>query len=287
MPLPSCRLLPLAASLALLGCTTPAREAAEPAEGPPRGRTVVAVTADAQLIRFDAGQPRRVIERKPLLGLDAGDRLVGIDYRVARGTLYALSAAGRLYTLDPSSGRLAPVGSGAPLALGEAAVGFDFNPAADRIRVVAADGRNWRLHPDTGALVAVDGALRYAEGDAAQDRRPALAAAAYTYNTRDDKLTTNYAIDIARGTLVRQGSLEGATPAVSPNTGLLATVGALGPGAIEDAAFDIADVDNEALAALRSGGRTRLYAIELSTGRARLIGTVGNGHALWGLAIEP
>lgn len=279
------RLLTLASALALAACA--AFEGAESPEGPARKEHVWAVTATAELIRVNAGQPARVLARKAVSGLDAGDRLVGIDYRVARGTLFALSAAGKLYTLDTASGRLTPVGSGAPLALGTQAVGFDFNPAADRIRVVASDGRNGRLHPDSGALVAQDGALRYADGDAAAGQRPALGGAAYTYNKRDDKLTTNYAIDLARGTLVRQGSVEGATPVVSPNTGMLWTVGALGTGALDDAAFDIADVNNTALAALRSGGRTQLHLIDLASGRATPIGRIVNGQTLWGLAIEP
>jgi outer membrane protein assembly factor BamB len=240
------------------------------------------------VIRFNAGQPRRVLDRKPLSGLAAGDRLVGIDYRVARGVLYALSASGKLYTLDPASGKLTAVGSASGLALGAQAVGFDFNPVADRIRVVTADGRNWRVHPDTGALVAEDGALRYAEGDAAFGRQPALGGAAYSYNKSNDKITTNYAIDLAQGALVRQGSLEGATPVVSPNTGVLYSVGALGTGAIDDAAFDIADIGNTALAALKAGGRTRLHLIDLGSGKATPIGSVGDGRqALWGLAIEP
>lgn len=279
--IPSLRWLPFAAAFAFVACAT-----TEPV-GPPRKETVIAVTADAQLIRFNAGQPTRVLDRKPLAGLDAGDRLVGIDFRVARGVLYALSAAGRLYTLDAASGRLTAVGGGTGLALGTQAVGFDFNPVADRIRVVAADGRSWRVHPDTGALVAEDGALRYAEGDAAFGRKPVIGGAAYTYNKTNDKITTNYAIDLAAGTLVRQGSLEGAVLVVSPNTGLLSTVGALGTGAVDDAAFDIADIGNTALAALKTGGRTRLHLVDLASGRATLIGTVGNGQALWGLAIEP
>lgn len=269
---------------ALLGaCATTSQEPL----GPLRKQSMVAVTAEAEVIRFNAGQPQRVVARTALQGLDAGDRLVGIDYRVARGVLYALSAKGRLYTLDPASGRLAPVGAGSGVDFGAQPVGFDFNPAADRIRVAAADGRNWRLHPDTGALVAEDGALRHADGDAGAGQRPRVAAAAYTYNNRDDKLTTNYAIDLARGSLVRQGSMEGSTPVVSPNTGLLTTVGALGSGAVDDASFDIADTDNAGLAALRQGGATRLYAIDLASGRASAIGRVDRGQALWGLAIAP
>jgi Domain of unknown function (DUF4394) len=272
----------LAASLLVMACAS-----IEPAEGPPRKETVLAATMSGELIRFNAGQPSRVLSRVSVSGLEGGDRLAGIDFRVARGVLYALSARGRLYTLDAASGKLTAVGTGVALAAGDEAVGFDFNPAADRIRVVTAGGRNLRLHPDTGALAAEDAALRYAEGDAAAGAPARVGAAAYTYNKNDSKLTTNYAIDVARGTLLRQGSVEGTQPAVSPNTGLLATVGALGTGAVDDAAFDIADVGNTALAALRRGGVTRLHLIDLSTGRASALGRVADGQALAGLAVEP
>lgn len=271
---------------ALLGaCATPS----EP-EGPLRKETVFAVTDAAELIRFNAGQPQRVLARAALQGLPAGDRLVGIDYRVSRGVLFALSASGRLYTLNTATGQLSPVGNGAPVLpavpLGQA-VGFDFNPVADRIRVVTDSGLSLRLHPETGAVAATDPAVRYAEGDVRAGMTPRLAGAAYTYNKTNDKLTTNYAIDREAGSLVTQGSVEGVQPAISPNTGLLRTVGSLGIGAVDDAAFDIADTSNAALAALRQNGRTRLYLLDLATGRATALGTVGDGRALWGMAIEP
>lgn len=282
--MPRSILPPVAAALALAAC---ASSPADPPEGPPRKETVIAVTERAELIRFNAGQPTRILDRKPLRGLRDGDRLVGIDYRVARGVLYGLTQRGQLVTIDAATGDTKAVGIGAALDLGAQAVGFDFNPVADRIRVVSADGRNWRLHPDTGALVQEDAPLRYVDGNAAQGQRAGLAAAGYTYNKTNDKITTNYAIDAARGTLVRQGSLEGTQPLVSPNTGLLYTVGALGTGTVDDAAFDIADVGNTALAALRAGGRTRLHLVDLTSGRATLIGTIDRGGALWGLAIAP
>jgi hypothetical protein len=265
-----------AAALGLAACAgTP-----EP-DGPLRKETVWAVTDAAELVRFNAGQPTRLQQRLPLQGLEAGDKLVGIDFRVARGVLYALSARGRLYTLDTKTGRLAPVGNGPLIALQGERFGFDFNPVADRIRVVSDTGQNLRLHPDTGALAATDPALNGAGGSTR------VAGAAYTYNKNNDKLTTNYAIDLAAGLLLAQGSIEGVQPAVSPNTGTLAVVGALGTGALDDASFDIADIGNTALAALRSGGRTRLHLVDLASGRATLLGTVGEGRALWGLAIEP
>ena len=284
----------IAVTATLLGCaSTP-----EPV-GELRKETVFAVTAAHELIRFNAGQPQRVLGRQKITGLTAGDTLVGIDYRVARGVLYALSSQGRLYRLVTATGALRAVGTApALLPLAGPLFGFDFNPAADRIRVVGASGQNLRLHPDTGAVVdgnpaqdglQPDGALAYAAGDVNAGKPPTVVAAGYTYNKQDEKLTTNYAIDRRLGVLVMQGSKEGVTPVVSPNTGQLRTVGSLGLGELADASFDIADLSNAAFAALRTpaGTKTQLHLIDLDSGRARLIGTVGDGGALLGIAVEP
>lgn len=281
------------AGAALGGCAT------APAPESPQRELVVAVTASHELITFQAGQPDRILERRPVTGLPAGERLVGIDFRVARGVLYALSQAGRLYTLDIPTGALRAVGPGpAVVGLRGRAFGFDFNPVADRIRVVSNTGQNLRLHPDTGAAVdgdpAVDGvqpdpALRYAWSDVHAGRAPDIAGAAYTYNTQDSKITTNYAIDRALGVLVMQGSREGATPVVSPNTGQLRTVGSLGLPPLLDVAFDISDVGNTALIAVRTtvDSQTHLHLVDLRTGATRPLGKVGEGAPLVGMAIEP
>ena len=276
--------------ISLIGCAATPQEA----PGPLRPETVVAVTEAGELIRFNAGQPQRLLQRQPLKGLDAGDSLVGIDYRVARGVLYALSASGRLYTLDADTAQLVKVGAGMPAALQGRRFAFDFNPVVDRVRVLSDSGQNLRLHPDSGALVAADTAVTApiaapatAPGAIAAVPAVQLAGAAYTYNTRDNKLTTLYVIDLTRGTLMLQGSREDVQPVVSPNTGQLTVVGSLNTGPLQDADFDIADTRNAALAALRAGGRTRLHAIDLATGRATAIGTVGDGGALRGMAIVP
>lgn len=279
---------------ALCACTS----LPEP-QGAPAKELVWAVTAEHELIKFNAGQPQQVLERRPVTGLAAGDVLVGIDYRVARGVLYALSAGGRLYTLNTATGALTPVGSApAAVPLSGGPWGVDFNPAADRVRVVSSGGQNLRLHPDTGAVVDFDAntpglqtdpALAYAPGDANAGKAPQVVAAAYTYNKRDDKLTTNFAIDRALGVLVTQGTAEGVAPAVSPNTGRLFTVGSLGLGSLSDVAFDIADTNNKAYVAVRTArdARTRLYEVDLASGRTRLSGTVDQGAPLRGMAIEP
>ena len=263
--------------LALSGCSLwPAEQQASP-----RPETVVAVNDLGELIQFNAGQPGKLQRRQTLKGLAPGERLVGIDYRVARGVLYGLSTAGWLYTIQTETGQLTRVGTAPPVALSGQRFGFDFNPAADRIRVVSDSGQNLRLHPDTGALAASDPGVRL------PDVSVRLGGAAYTYNKNDEKLTTNFAVDLARGDLLVQGSREGVTPAVSPNTGSLTVVGRMGTGPLEDAAFDIADLNNAAYVAARTAGRTQLHVIDLESGRAKRIGPVGDGRALWGMAIVP
>lgn len=256
----------------------------------PRKETIHALTQDLELLTLNTGQPGRVLQRVKLKGLPAGEVLVGIDYRVSKGVLFTLSRSGRVYTINTESGSLTPVG-GAPItaAMEGAAFGFDFNPAADRIRVVSNTGQNLRLHPETGALAAVDAPLGYETGDAQAGQKPQLLAAAYTYNKKDEKITTNFAIDGRTGALVRQGSAEGAQPVVSPNTGRLFTVGPLGTGPVQDASLDIADTSGAAFAALRhtARGPTRLYLVNLESGKADGLGTVGTGSALVGIAVVP
>lgn len=258
--------------------------------GIPRKEFLHVLTQDGALLEVNAGQPQKVLSRKAVTGLEAGDTLVGMDYRVVKGILYTLSRTGRLYTLDTANGQLKPVAA-TPIAakLDGDVFGVDFNPVADRIRVVSNKGQSLRLHPDTGALAATDPAVAYVAGDVQAGQAPDLAAAAYTYNKKDEKLTTNYAIDRRMGALVMQGSLEGTQPVISPNTGQLRTVGLLGTGPLQDASLDIADTSGAAFAALRlaSTHATRLYLIDLVTGKASLLGTLADGRPIVGAAVEP
>ena len=281
---------PVAATL-IAACTTLVSESA----GTPARETIHAVTASNQLLAFNAGQPQKILSRRALTGLREGDRLVGIDYRVAKGQLFGLGRSGQLYRIEAASGAATPVGTPVALPAGSE-FGFDFNPTVDRIRVVSGQGFNLRLHPDTGAVVdgdanqpgvQFDGRLAYDSSDRMAGQVPRIVAAAYTYNKDNEKITTNYALDGAGGMLVHQGTKEGVSPAVSPNSGRLYSVGALGTGPFEQASFDISDVSNAAYAGITEAGRTRWYRIDLASGRASLVGTVGGGEAITGSAIEP
>lgn len=252
--------------------------------------TLWVVTADHRLMAVRAAQPRQPLNTKPLLGLMPGDVVVGIDYRVARGVLFALTRSGRLYTVNTVTGQMTLVGQSAMgKVLEGASVGMDFNPAVDRIRVVTDAAHNLRLHPDTGAIVSRDPALAYADTDPHAGKSARVAAAGYTYNQNNDTLTTNYVIDAALGTLAIQGSLEGAQPVVSPNTGQLFTVGALGTGPLDEVSFDIADINNAAYMVATHAGSTQpvLYRLDLRSGQARRFGPLSLSDSVRGMAIEP
>lgn len=291
-PTPPMYRLAVTASAALLtACATPTETV-----GPQAKEEIVAVSVNNELLRFNAGQPQVVRDRKPLAGLRSGERILGIDYRVARGELFALGSSGQLYKIDVAAAKAVPVGSGVVLPAGATEWGFDFNPTVDRIRVVNDRGANLRLHPDTGAQVdgnpdqpglQPDGNLAWDAADPRAGQPLAIVAAGYTYNKTNDKITTNYALD-AGGWLVHQGTKEGVQPVVSPNTGRLYSVGALGTGPFKYATFDISDVNNAAYAGLRNDREkaTRWYRVDLATGKATLVGTVA-GDALAGAAIEP
>lgn len=281
--------------MALVGCASmPPPEAV----GPARAEKAVAVTASHQLIKFNAGQPQKILASIAIKGLQPGEVILGIDYRVSKDTLYAIGSSGRLYTLNEDTAQLTPVGA-APFAvkLDGTMFGFDFNPTVDRIRVISHTAQNLRLHPDTGAVVdsnpnmdgvQIDGPLAYANGDANFGKKPSVVGAAYSYNKADTKITTNFALDAATGSLITQGSREGVQPAISPNTGQLLTVGKLGVN-FDDAAFDIQALSDVAFTALSGKDLrgTRWYTLDLKTGAASFIGTIGTQEAIRAMALEP
>lgn len=265
------------------------------AKRPPGNESLFAINEKGELLHFRAGEPRRILSRKKISGL--GESVRGMDFRVSHGELFVLGASGRIYTLDIKSAQARALGE-SPLVLPAVETGFDFNPAVDRMRVALADGSNLRAHPETGAQVDSDaktdgaqrdGALVYALGDVHAGWPALINGVAYTYNQKNNKITTNFAIDGARGNLVTMGSREGVEPAVSPNGGHVFTVGSLKTGPVTSVSFDISDVHNSAyLAASRMGDtHTHLFRVNLDTGEATYISRIGKRERVRGMAIEP
>jgi uncharacterized protein (TIGR03437 family) len=258
------------------------------AQTPQLEASVWGLTASQKLINFSNLAPGALTRTVTITGLAAGETLVGIDFRPRTGQLLAVSSASRIYTLNTTTGAATAVGTTAfTPAVNGTAFGVDFNPVPDRIRFVSDAEQNLRLHPDTGAVAGTDMTITFAAGDANQAANPNLVGAAYSSNVAGATTTTMYAIDSNLDILVRQGSVGGAP--VSPNSGQLFTIGALGVNTNENVGFDIADFNDYALASLTTAGATQstLYAINLTTGAATMLGTIGGGEVVRGLAIAP
>lgn len=268
-------------------------------QGELRPEVVYALTNSNQLMTFNAGRPGTPSSKMKIANLTAGENVLGIDFRPADGKLYGLGSSGRLYTIDPATGAAMQVGSGSfAVKLTGSDFGFNFNPVADRIRVVSNTGQNLRLHPDTGAIVdadpkltgvQLDGDLAYAKTDLASGKNPNVVAVAYSNSVAGAKITTNYAIDTATGNLLTQGSRENVSPAVSPNSGQLFTVGSLGVNTAGTVSFDIAPKTGVAFAAITPPGSSSagFYWIDLNAGAAKMIGSINGGEAIRSIAVMP
>ncbi len=245
---------------------------------------LVGLTNNNTLVSFNANNSM-LTRNVGITGLQAGEMLLGIDFRPSNGDLFGVTDANRIVTINPKTGKATLVSNNpTPFLLSGNAFGVDFNPNPDRIRVVSDARQNLRLNPNTGGLAGVDGTLTYAD----RADIPDIVAEAYTNSLPPSpdptRRTTLYGIDRTLDILVTQGTanfLAGdLPPAVSPNTGQLFTVGSLGVD-FGDGGFDIfstrqgTTLINTAFAA---SGST-LYTINLSTGAATTLGTIGNGSA--------
>ena len=241
------------------------------------GDTIV-LTASDRLVSFNRAAPATEVGAIAVTGVTSGETLLGIDMRPADGLLYALGSRGTLYTLDPATGKatakstlVAAAGDDAPFAaLTGTRFAVDFNPAADRLRVVSDAGQNLRINVDTGATIT-DGSISPAS--------TSVTAAAYTNSFAGTTGTQLFGIDAAQGTLVLQDP---------PNDGVVNAGVPLGVVAETVNGFDIDPRTNTGYAALRVGGSTALYTVNLAaTGNAATrVADIAGGEAVKGLALN-
>lgn len=281
------------------------------------GTPIVGLTTANSLVRFNSSSPGTVTT-VAITGLTVGETLVGIDYRPATGQLFGLGVndatnTGTAYIIDPQTGVATLVGTaagqitfvdatGAVIDLPAAGnYGFDFNPTVDRIRVVTNSGLNFRLNPITGA--PVDGDLGGAVGSVAGTNPDGLInslptgstgvdAAAYTNSFAGATATTQYTLDSTSNSLfIQNPPNSGTQTSLLPVTlngislDFTAVTGFNIPSGVRVATSNTA-ASGQALASLTVGGTTGLYGINLSTGAATSLGSVGAGTIpLAGLAV--
>lgn len=243
---------------------------------------VYGLTAGNGLVSFDSANPASVTDYGALNGMRQGESLVGFDFRPRNGGLYAVSSQGRLYEVNVGTRQVSQVGGSTfnPPLRGTN-FGVDFNPTVDRLRIVSDAGQNLRVNPNDGTVVGgmEDGALQYAAGDANQGATPRAVGSAYTNNRDGATTTTLYNIDSGLNVLVTQ---------IPPNNGTLNTVGSLMLDVGDAAGFDIATSDGAAYAAfnLTGQGSSTFYRINLATGEAMAMGSIGFRGTLTDIAVQ-
>ena len=242
-----------------------------------------ALTDNNRLLRFDTGTPGVLTGVAPIAGRINGEDLIGIDFRPANNQLYAVGEFGNIYTINLTTAAATPAGTlvadpGDPsnpfTGLQGSRWGFDFNPQADRLRITSDTGQNLRVNL-TGGLVTTDTNIT---------SPGAIVGAAYTNNFPGATSTTLYGIDSATAGH-RLVQFTG-----SPNDGNITGVGPLGFANSSLVGFDIFSVGgqgDQAFAALQdeTRGVSELYTINLTTGTATLVGTIGGGDLIDGLAV--
>ena len=241
---------------------------------------IYALTTGNQLRLINSSSPGTVIQTVTITGLQAGENVEAIDFRPATGQLFALGSTSRLYSINTGTGAATQVGSAGAFTLNGTSFGFDINPTVDRIRVVSDSDQNIRLNPLNGTLTATDTPLAYSGSDIHFGSNPTIVGCAYSNSVAGTTTTTLFGIDSGFNTLVIHNP---------PNNGTLNTVGSLGVDASSVCGFDIWDFDNTAFAAMAIPGDTTsgLYTINLATGAATLIGTIGGGGLIKDIATVP
>ena len=227
---------------------------------------LVALTDHNTLVAFDSNNPG-ASHFTEITGVEGV--LLGIDTRPADGSIYGITTANNIYTIDADSGEATYISTLDTPFEGGTISGFDFNPVADRLRLVGDNDQDFRINVDTGE-VTVDGTLAFAEDDINSGVNPNVTAAAYT-NSFDGTISTQlYDIDTLLNDLVLQNP---------PNDGTLVTVGDLGIDFDTLGGFEIVSAvegDNTAFAV----SNTTLYSIDLETGKASNLGEVGSTESL-------
>jgi hypothetical protein len=284
--------------------------------GTPNGpERVYALNVSDKLLRFDGDNPEKVNSKK-ITGLKNGESLVGIDFRPSaqppfaaqQGALYGIGDDSYIYTIDPRTA-VATRGAritadGNPVVLRGDYFGIDFNPTVDRLRIVSDANQNLRINVDTGVLTDFDPNtpgtqpdrdLQYAAGDPRDPNAgtdPNVTGVAYrnsqptAFNIPGGPVNTTELYDID----ARTDDMSEQDP---PNNGTLVTEGSLGVNTNRLVGFDIvtrgdSPAGDRGFAALqrRGSGSSSFYGVNLDTGKATRIGTIGGGNAnVEGLAI--
>jgi hypothetical protein len=254
--------------------------------------SLMGLTEGNMLVSFSSENPGNV-KTIHVMGVDG--QLIGIDIRPSDGMLYGITDTNKIYMINPATGEASFKSMLSAEFEGSEMSGVDFNPVPDRLRLVGSNDQNYRTNVDNGMVadfdpntagLQTDSDLVYAADDSNAGMNPHVVAAAYTNSfsgppsspdvTPPTRTTQLFGIDSDLDVLVLQNP---------PNDGVLKTIGSLGIDFGSTGGFDIFSPEDGENIAIAASGST-LYSIDLSSGSATTLGTIGDGcMEIIGLAV--
>ncbi len=250
----------------------------------PPSQPIVAITGSGALIRFTSGAPGTILSNVAVTGITSPETMRGLAYRRSTGQLYVIGAVGgtsnvaaTLYLLNPATAVLTSI---ATMTLAHPSFDLGFDPVTDQLHVFGSTGQHLRINPTTGAIIATDTALAFATGDPHFGATPGIVGADFTPGLSP----TVYAIDKTIDSLVRIGS-PGGSP-IPASSGQITTIGLLGKDTEGLTGLDFTP-GGSAFAVLNSATDTtsNLYVIDLITGHATSLGTIGVAETVRDIAV--
>lgn len=228
-----------------------------------QAQSLVGINSNNQISVFDSANVSAASFYN-INGLSTGESLLGIDLRPSNNTIYGISTANKLYTVDAYTGKavfafdlataIASLGKG---------YGVDFNPVADRgtgpsLRVVSSSGDNYAVNVNNGAVTTATSiasgysAVAYSNSDSTKTTAPANTQLYYINSDTDTLSVANSGF----------------------NNPTISLVGALGFDILKANGFEIF-ADGSAFSAVNMDDGSldsQLLSINLSTGAASSLG---------------
>lgn len=247
---------------------------------------------DRQLIRFDVATPGNITIVGTLLADGVPIELDSLDFSLSDGNLYGYSYQyDEIFRVDPATGVLTSAAISNVVAHSRG-LGFEFQPVSGGFRLVTDARDNYAFN---AAFVGTAQApLAYAPGDVRFGTAPLVGDIAFANTVLGATTTALYGIDYGTDSLVRIGGNPAAADGTAndPALGQIHTIGALGFNTGDFIGFDIANVNGAdtgfaILTADATPASPRLYRVNLTTGAATQVGTIGGGVSLFGFALQP
>ncbi|KQB98874.1 DUF4394 domain-containing protein [Pedobacter sp. Hv1] len=239
-----------------------------PVNGP--DQDFYALSTDNGIYRFNAQDVKSIPTKIAITGLAPDEKILSIDFRPATGELYGVSTASKIYVIDASGAvRLISTNAFNPGIAQDAVVSLDFDPTTDQMRIVTNKGQNLRINPEDGVMISSDPTLI---GDVT------IFGAAYNNSKAGSKTATLYDIDTKNQKLYKQ------EPA---NSGQLVAIGNFDLNLGTNVSFDISADNSNAMAIGKVGDSTKLFTIDLTTGKAQLKGNFPLSASFRGIAMPP